>query len=175
MPPTNWVHIALGGVLILFGRRLFWLLVAILGFLLGAEIGAELFAEESQKVVILVAIGAGIVGALLAVFLQRLAFGLAGLLAGAYLALLLAGEMGWNQYAPFIALAGGLIGSLVAVKATDWIVIVASSLAGAAAVAVALDLRPMPTGAVFAALAVFGIFLQGQQHRDRKGTRKRLR
>ena len=60
-------NIAAGVCLLLAGRRLFWLFVAITGFFVGAEVAGDLFANQPQWVVWVLAAGAGIIGAVLAI------------------------------------------------------------------------------------------------------------
>ena len=75
-------NIAAGTVLLLAGRRLFWIFVAITGFFVGAEVAGDLFANQPQWVVWVLAAGAGIIGAVLAILLQRVAFAVAGFYGG---------------------------------------------------------------------------------------------
>jgi hypothetical protein len=96
--------------LLLAGRRLFWLFVAITGFFVGAEVAGDLFANQSQWVVWVLAAGSGIIGALLAMLLQRIAFAVAGFYAGAYLAITLVQSFGWDMPDVTVSLAGGIIG-----------------------------------------------------------------
>src|SRR5215470_14706357 len=82
------VSVLVGVVILLFGRRLFWLFVAAMGFVFGAQIAAQVTHEPaSSPAVLLVAIGFGIVGALLALLLQKVAIGVAGFIAGGRIAI----------------------------------------------------------------------------------------
>ena len=80
----RWLPLLLGGVLLLAGRRLFWLLVATLGFLFAFTLVQRLSPEMSQPLHWVLAIAAGLVGALLAIFAQKLAVGAGGMLFGGY-------------------------------------------------------------------------------------------
>lgn len=71
-------NIAAGAALLLAGRRLFWLFVAITGFLVGAEVTGDMFVNQPRWVVWVLAAGASIIGAVLAMLLQRIAFAVAG-------------------------------------------------------------------------------------------------
>src|SRR6187200_2140589 len=66
-----------GVVLLFFGRRLFWLFVALIGFIAGMSLATQVLAIHEQWLLLLIAIGCGILGALIALFLQRLAIGIA--------------------------------------------------------------------------------------------------
>lgn len=84
----GFVTLILGFIILLFGRTLFWLGIAIAGFLVGTEYAHVMFAAHPQWVVLAVAIGAGVVGAVLAVLVKRVAFALVGFYAGIYLGLI---------------------------------------------------------------------------------------
>ena len=76
------VHILIGLVLLVLGRRLFWVFVGCVGFVVGAQM-AQLYLElQPVWIVWAIALLSGLVGALLAVFFQTLAIGLAGLAVG---------------------------------------------------------------------------------------------
>src|SRR5205814_2863212 len=78
---------ALIGILILFfGRKLFWLCVAAIGFAAGVEIAPHLVHEPSPVLALTIAVGLGFIGALLALFLQKIAIAVAGFFAGGKLA-----------------------------------------------------------------------------------------
>jgi len=141
--------VILGAVILLFGRRLFWLFVGVAGFLAGVEVAAVVLAEQPQWMIVAAAVLAGLVGVVLAIFLQRLAFALAGLLAGVYLALVVTTLLETPaDYDAIWLLAGGLLGALLAVVIMDRAIIVLSSLLGSVAIAGAIDLEPVELSAV---------------------------
>src|SRR5437588_12484980 len=76
------ISVIIGVAILLFGRKLFWLFVAALGFAVGLEIPAYFMREPPQWMTLLVALGAGVIGALLAILLQKLAIAIAGFIAG---------------------------------------------------------------------------------------------
>jgi len=76
-----------GAVLLLLGRKLFWLFVAVAGFYLSFEAARALLADQPAWLIWLVAIAAGLLGAVLAMLFQRVGFALAGFYAAAYIAL----------------------------------------------------------------------------------------
>src|ERR1700745_1580550 len=74
---------ALMGVIILFfGRKLFWLCVAAVGFAAGVELAPQIAQQPSPLLALTFALVLGFVGALLALFLQKIAIGIVGFLAG---------------------------------------------------------------------------------------------
>jgi hypothetical protein len=152
--------IGLGLILLVSGRKLFWLCVAVVGFLLGMELSSVILADQPRWLMLVIALGAGLLGALLAVLAQRLAFALAGFYAGAYLALIAAHALGTGANSPVVFLVGGLIGALLAALMMDWAIIVLSCLAGAGAIVDAAGLG-QPIGAlVLVALVAAGIVVQ---------------
>jgi hypothetical protein len=71
------VGVLVGVAVLLLGRRLFWLFVGAIGFVFGAQIAAQFTHQPaSSPVVLLVAIAFGIIGALLAIMLQKIAIGI---------------------------------------------------------------------------------------------------
>lgn len=156
------INLLLGALLLAFGRKLFWFFVGALGFLVGFNLATRLIPGESDWVLIVIALAAGIAGALLAGFLQRLAIGLAGFLAGGYLALisleLLGLEQGGFAWIPFIL--GGILGAILTSVLFDWALIVLSSLTGAMLISQALQPQAAPSLLLFAILAIVGILVQ---------------
>ena len=89
------ISVIIGAAILLFGRKLFWLFVAALGFAVGLEIAAYFMREPPQWMTLLVALGAGVLGALLAIMLQKFAIAIAGFVAG--------GRIAWALAAAFYA------------------------------------------------------------------------
>ncbi|MCJ7545470.1 MAG: DUF4203 domain-containing protein [Deltaproteobacteria bacterium] len=154
--------IVLGLILLIFGRKLFWLFVSIVGFLVGMEFIDLLLVDQSIWVKLLGGLGAGLLGALLAIFVQRVAFVLAGFFAGAYFALLLAHPLGIAGASLILAVAGGVVGAIVAALLMDWAIIALSCLAGAAAIVSRLGLRDVNMAIVFLVLVIIGILVQAK-------------
>src|SRR5580692_6917393 len=68
------------GILLLFlGRKLFWLFVAAIGFVVGAEVAATMFPHQSEWVLIF-GVVLGLIGALVAILVQKVAIGVGGFL-----------------------------------------------------------------------------------------------
>jgi hypothetical protein len=124
------------------------------------ELPGVLLPDHPPWLTLVIGLGAGLLGALLAVVAQRVAFSLAGFYAGAYLALVTAHSVGVGGKSPVVFVVGGLIGALLAALIMDWAIILLSCLAGAGAIIEAAGLG-QPTGVlVLAALAVAGILVQ---------------
>ena len=162
------IHVALGAVLLFFGRSIYWLFVAIAGFLVGVQLADIALADQNQALRLLAAVAAGAVGALLAMLAQRVGFALGGFYAGGYLALRLAAtDLGTNNPLLWFAI-GGFVGAVLAAVLMDWAVIVLSSLVGAGAIIAVLGLSPTFSLVGFAILATVGIAVQGARLRPRQ-------
>ena len=141
---------------------IFWLFVGFIGFAVGFHYAASVWQLQSQLLLIGLAALTGIVGAMLAVFFQKIAVGLAGFAGGGYIALNLINLLGvrldqlvWLPY-----LVGGLIGAMLMFFIFDWALIFISSLAGASMVIQALNLNPGMEFGLYLALAIFGLLVQ---------------
>jgi uncharacterized membrane protein YccC len=153
--------IILGIAILFFGRKLFWLYVAAVGFLVGAELIKIVSPSEPQWVLITGGLAAGLIGSVLALFFQRVAFGLAGFFAGAYLGVLVVQTTGLGGGNSIIGFAvGGLGGTVAALLLMNWAIIIFSSLVGAGAILTQLPLGPRALALVFVALVIIGIMVQ---------------
>ena len=154
--------IVLGLIVLILGRKIFWLMVAIVGFLVGMEFAGMLLVDRPTWVMLVVGLGAGLVGALLAVLVQRVAFGLAGFFAGAYLTMVAAQSLGAGNTTIILPIAGGVIAAVIAVLLMDWAIIVLSCLVGAGAIVAQLPLSPRVGAILFAVLVIIGIVVQAR-------------
>src|SRR4051812_21906848 len=80
------LSVIVAALLLFFGQRLYWLFVGGIGFVVGMDLATRALIGQPEWVILLAAILAGIVGAVLAIFFQRVAIGIAGFFAGGYLA-----------------------------------------------------------------------------------------
>jgi hypothetical protein len=158
----NVIRLLIGGFLLILGRKLFWLFVAAVGFAAGWAVATNLLHVRPDWVALVLAVVVGVVGALLAHFVSRVAIGLAGFLAGGFLALSLVGlldlQANWWGWVAFVV--GGILGAVLLGAALDWALIGFSSLAGAVLVAGALDLSSTVHLLVLVGLFVVGVIIQ---------------
>lgn len=158
----NVVNTVLGFALLLLGRNLIWLLVGILGFLVGFDLATDFLTGQAQLLIFVIAVIVGLIGAGLAVFLQRLAAGVAAFLAGGYLAMTGAAYLGLDlgDYRWLAFIAVGIIAAILGMALFDWALIVLSALIGAALIVQNLSLAQSFTPLVFIILVVIGIAVQ---------------
>src|SRR5450432_1627851 len=84
--PLPIASLFVGIAILLFGRRLFWLLVAAVGFAVGMQLTPYLMQHPPTWLALAIAIAFGILGALLALILQKIAIAIAGFLLGGHIA-----------------------------------------------------------------------------------------
>src|SRR4051794_2977705 len=173
-PPTHFsvaiVGAIVGAVILLFGRKLFWLCVAAVGFAAGVELAPHLVQQPSPLLALTLALVLGFIGALLAFFLQKLAIGIAGFVSGGKLALAIAAAFMGNaaEYYWLTFLVGGIIGAILLILLFDWALIFLSSIVGAYLVQGVIRLPPTGTTVLFLVLVVIGVLVQsGWMRRSR--------
>lgn len=155
------IEALLGGVLLVAGRRLFWLFVAGVGFVIGLSLAPILLPNQSEGVVLVGALVFALLGAMLAQFAQKAAVSIVGFLGGGWLALgllrTLAGDPGSLQWVAFIV--GGIIGIVLLSALFEWGLVLLSALVGANLLVDALTrLLPSFDGPVFVIfLVLFGV------------------
>jgi len=156
-------------VILFFGRKLFWLCVAAVGFAAGLQIAPLLVNEASSVLALVIAVVFGILGALLAVFIQKIAIAVLGFLAGGKLATAIAAAffVQHAQYSTIIFVIGGIVGAILLLAVFGWALIVVSSFIGAYLIQSAIVLPPTGLTLVFIGLAILGIFVQTVSFRRR--------
>ena len=167
--PIPILSIVIGAVILFFGRRIFWLCVAAVGFAAGMQVAPHLMHEPTQVLQLSIAIVFGFIGALLALFLQKIAIAIAGFLAGGKLAMaLVAAFIAEGARYPGIAFViGGIIGAILLLALFDWALIVMSSVVGAYLIGQTIVLPQTGATILFIALAAIGIFVQAMAFRGR--------
>jgi hypothetical protein len=163
----NLINLVLGIILLTTGKKLYWLFVGVIGFIIGMGFATQLVLSPSWLVYV-VALGAGILGAILAFFLQHFAISLVGFLVGGYGALNLTGLLGISaQVSQWIAfIIGGIVGLLLVSSAFNWALYILSSWAGATIVVEAIGVQATVGTVVFFALFVLGMIIQVGLFRD---------
>jgi hypothetical protein len=163
----EWLNILAGLAVLFFGRRLFWLFVGCVGFIVGFELAGNALAGQSEWLILAIALAVGLICAIASIFLQRIFIVVAGFFAGAYCL---------STYAPaalhlqdnatqWIAFGlGGLFGAILTATLLDPALIAMSSLAGATAISQNVPLNPSASTLLFVVLLVLGITVQTRQY-----------
>ena len=157
------LDLLLGAVLLIAGRKLFWLMVGAIGFVIGVMLATRFF-HGSEVTMILAGLVLGIIFALLAIFLESVAIGIAGFLGGGYVLLSIATMLGLDRggLSTWIIFAiGGVLGVILVALLFSWALITISSLAGASMVVAAFGISAATAGVVFIGLVIAGVLIQG--------------
>jgi len=144
------------------GRRLYWLFLGMLGFVFAFDLAERVIHGQPYDVKLVFAVAAGVLGAGLAIFLQKFAILAGGFLAGGYLFVGLMRELGLRT-APYhwlLFVAGGLIGAFLMKVLFGWTLILLSSAVGAVLILQSLHLSTQITHPLFILLVVLGFFIQ---------------
>jgi len=175
--PMEAAQLVAGVCALLLGRRLFWLFVGVMGFIVGVELATHVFAGLSQGAILLVAVLAGIAGAVFAVALQELMVGITGFVAGGYLGIaLMTMAMPYPGRNLWLAiLIGGIVGAVVLVSLFDWALIVVSALVGALLILQAIGMNPQTTPLPYLLLSLVGILVQASLFQRQRHPRLRSR
>jgi ammonia channel protein AmtB len=163
------VNILLGIGLLVAGRKLFWLFIAAMGFVAGAQLVIRAW-NGPEWMALVVGIVVGLLFAGLATILKSLVIGIAGFLAGGSILYGLAGIFGLDSgaYAWIIYIVGGVIGIILVSQLFDWAIIILSSLGGATLLTQATSLKAAPAVLTFIVLVIVGIIIQIMELRRNK-------
>jgi hypothetical protein len=177
------VEILGGFVLLVFGRRLYWVFVAGIGFLAGVQLAPWLLPGQPEWLILVAALGLAVVGALVALVTQRFVIALVGLLAGGFTGALVLhtfgvdeGALAWLGY-----LLCGVAGVILVLALFEWGLIVLSALAGAnliiGGVGASIPLSPRAALIAMFVVAMIGAIVQAswlgaaprRRHPERRG------
>jgi hypothetical protein len=132
------------------------------GFAAGVELAPHLVTNPTPLVALIVAVVLGLIGALLAIFLQKIAIAVAGFLAGGKLATAIAAAF-FIEHAHYFTITfviGGILGALLLLMLFDWALIFFSAMVGAHLIARTIVLPPSGATILFIALVALGIVVQ---------------
>jgi hypothetical protein len=156
------IRLFLGIVMLVRGRRLYWLFLGVVGFVLAFDLADHVIQGQPQSVKLVFAVIVGAVGAVLAVTFQKIAVLAGGFFAGGYLFVVLMKELGVRT-APYhwlLFIAGGLVGAFLMSALFGWTLVVLSSAVGAVLILQAFHFRVEVTHPLFLLLLVLGIAMQ---------------
>jgi len=177
---TGWVLLATGLVLLFFGRKLFWLFVAVVGAVTALWIATEVLGLETGAPSVIAAVAAGLVGGLLAILVQKAAVAVVGFLMGVWGTLVLLDvasvslTVSWVDppiLQSVLAVAGGVLGAVVAAQLFEAALVVLSALVGSLLLVNGVGLAGGLALAGFLSLALVGVLVQTRR-RGRKTRRQ---
>jgi Domain of unknown function (DUF4203) len=156
-------YIIAGALLIVAGRRIFWLFLGLLCFVAGMSALQRWFPEVSQSTLLLAAVGIGALGAGIGAMAQKIAVWIGGFFGGGLLALMLVHMLTESSGSTTLVafLVGGVIGILLAHFLFKWVMIVVSSAIGALVISKVLETGMALGSIVFVVLLLAGVIIQG--------------
>ena len=156
------VYIILGIMLLMLGRKLFWLFSGAIAFIFGVEFIPLFLRGQSQHVIWIIALVLSIIAIILAFVMRKIGLGVAGFMAGGYVAMSIVNELGFNiPWLPWILFAaGGIIGVALTLILFDWALIFLSSLSGAFLIVQVTGFSLHLTKILFVFLVAMGIAAQ---------------
>ena len=162
----NIFSIIIGLLLLVTGRKLFWIFVGAMGFAGGYDAAGYLLAGQSETTIFIAGIAVGCLGIVLALAFQRLAIFLAGCVGGGVLAghIFLMASPDSGSFPFLVAFAvGAFLGGLLIGITFPLALIILSSLVGAMLVANGLPVDPQTQTLIFIGAAIFGFIAQFSQ------------
>lgn len=166
------INLVLGIILLTTGKRLYWLFVAVVGFVIGMMVATTYVQLTPPWLVYLVAIGVGVVGAVIATFLQKLAIAIVGFIVGGAGAMYLTGLFGVTSQATnyMVFIIGGIVGLLLVASMFNWALYILSSWAGSTlatqAVTKGISVNSQVGLIIFFGLFVLGMIIQAGLFRE---------
>ncbi len=171
----NALLLVIGMILVILGRRVYLISIGILGFLGGLYLFTILLGRTHDWRSLLLALLFGTVGSLLAFALHKAAWIFGGFCGGGVLLLYFNDATGISPVGSpiMLFLTGGAAGAILFLLLLDWALIVVTTLTGSVLIAYQSGLGGPPGLALFAALVILGLLVQGNALRgDRREKRK---
>jgi hypothetical protein len=156
------IRLCLGIALLVMGGRLFWLFLGGVGFVFAFDLAERTIHSQPHSVILIIALVAGALGAMIAVFLQKFAVLAGGFFAGGYLLIELLKELGIRvgDYHWLFFIAGGLVGAVLMSVVFEWTLIIVSSLMGSMLILQTFQLGHQVSKLAFICLGILGIVIQ---------------
>jgi hypothetical protein len=164
-------RVLVGALLLCFGRRLFWLFVGVLGFVIASEMTVELLAGAPAFLRLLISIVAGFAGVLIAIWMQKVAVSLAGFMAGGYFLTLILDtwELQSRHHSWIFFVIGGIAGSILMIWMFDWTLIILSSATGTNLIVHSFHMNHSMAACMVVVLFALGIVVQCKVIKPKQG------
>ena len=151
----------LGIALLVMGGRLFWLFLGGVGFVFAFDFAERTIHNQPHSVLLLIALFAGALGAMVAIFLQKFAVLAGDFFAAGYLLIDLLKALGVSvgDYHWLVFIAGGLVGAVLMSVVFGWTLIILSSLIGSILIVRAFPLGQQWSDFLFIGITILGIVI----------------
>lgn len=163
MSSVTLVSLIAGLLLLLAGRKTFWLFLGLVGVAVAIAFVPRILPDLDRQTLLLISIGAGVLGGILAFALSRVLVWVGGFIGGGYL-----GVIAWQTVAPgpsfpwVAAVIGGILGMLIAKFLFESALVLASSAVGAALLVHISGLEGTAGLVLLVVLTAAGIIVQGR-------------
>jgi hypothetical protein len=129
------IALLIGGALLFFGGRYYWLVAGGVGFLFGTNLGSAPDGGVVTGSAIAMGFLFGFIAAVASVFITKFALSISGFIMGGILMVRFIEAIGWDLGSTFAAfLIGGILGFLLVIISQEWALIFLSVITGAAIV-----------------------------------------
>ncbi len=172
---SNIPNILIGATILIAGRKLFWLFVGCLGFLVGFTYAERFMGPQPEYMVIGMGIILGIIMACFAIFLQKFTVALCGFMAGGFITLHIFDitKFGDPHYLWLFCLIGGILGTLLISLIFDWALVILSVILGSSLIVRSISLAPDIRLWVYLFLLVLGVAIQAKLMESKSGRSKK--
>lgn len=156
------VYILLGIILLMLGKKLFWLFSGAIAFVFGLEFLPLVLRGQSPHIILISALVLSIIAIVLSFLFQKVGLSLAGFMAGVYVAMSIVNELRVNiPWLPWVLfVVGGMTGIVLTLVLFDLALIFLSSLSGAFLIVQVMKFSLPLTKILFVFLVCIGIATQ---------------
>ena len=164
MTLTNILQLIFALGLLFLGRKLYWVFVGAVGFIAVTEVVLTQFSIQQEWLVVLIGLAAGILGAVLAIFVRMAGIGLAGVLGGVYVfhAIARLASIQNPTLVWVLIILGAITGLLLVLLLFDWALITISSLTGSILLTELVGIPNRYAWLMILALLAVGILVQSR-------------
>lgn len=154
--------ILLGIVVLVAGRKLFWVTVGVAGFMFGLLLTFNVLQDQPAWLTLVLALVIGLVGAFVAVIVQKAVVALAGLLIGGYLfaSLLVAWNPALAEWQWLAFIIGAVIGFVVMIAIFEVGLVILSAMLGAVLILQVINLESWLEGLLLIVMVMVGVLIQ---------------
>lgn len=155
------ILLVLGILTLFFGRRLFWVFAALVGYIFGLIVASQLIPNATDFIRIMIAIGIGVICGVLAVYVEKMMIILIGFLGFGILGYLLISLFDFSTLVNWVVfLITGSLGAVYITRHIEWLIIIISALIGAMMISLGME-KFVHLNLLIELLIFIGLFLAG--------------